>query len=160
MIGLVLAAGAGSRLAPLTDDLPKTLLPVLGERSILELTLGNLASAGIERVVVVVGFAAGQIRDRVPDLQARCGVEVELVVNDRAQTWNNAYSLWCAREHLLAGPVLARGAPLDWAAGLGSLALVLLAPRLAGGARGWGALPAWLGVAAMALLVAFLLRGR
>ena len=106
MIGLVLAAGAGSRLAPLTDDLPKTLLPVLGERSILELTLGNLAAAGIDHVAVVVGFAADRIRAQVPALQERCGVEVELVVNDRAQTWNNAYSLWCARAHLLAGPVL------------------------------------------------------
>ena len=106
MIGLVLAAGAGSRLAPLTDDLPKTLLPVLGERSILELTLGNLASVGIEHVAVVVGFAADRIRALVPELQERCGVEVELVVNDRAQTWNNAYSLWCARDLLLAGPVL------------------------------------------------------
>ena len=106
MIGLVLAAGAGSRLAPLTDDLPKTLLPVLGERSILDLTVGNLARAGIEHVAVVVGFAAERIRERVPALSERYGVEIELVVNDRAQTWNNAYSLWCAREHLLAGPVL------------------------------------------------------
>ncbi len=106
MIGLVLAAGAGSRLAPLTDELPKTLLPVLGDRSILELTVGNLATVGIRHVAVVVGFAAERIAERVPELSARYGVEIELVLNDRAQTWNNAYSLWCAREHLLAGPVL------------------------------------------------------
>jgi NDP-sugar pyrophosphorylase family protein len=34
VIGMVLAAGAGRRLAPLTDGLPKTLLPVAGDRTI------------------------------------------------------------------------------------------------------------------------------
>jgi hypothetical protein len=60
---------------------------------------------------------------------------------------------------LLAGPVLARGASLDWVAALGTLALAVLAPRLAGGARGWAALPAFAGVAAAALALAFALRG-
>jgi len=41
---------------------------------------------------------------------------------------------------LLAGPVLARGAPADWAAALAPLGLLLLAPRIAGKARGWRAL--------------------
>ncbi|MGI8699442.1 MAG: sugar phosphate nucleotidyltransferase, partial [Mycobacteriales bacterium] len=45
MIGLVLAAGAGRRLQPLTDALPKTLLPVAGEDTILHLALANLRHA-------------------------------------------------------------------------------------------------------------------
>ena len=39
MIGMVLAAGAGRRLAPYTDTLPKTLVPVDGDRTILDLSL-------------------------------------------------------------------------------------------------------------------------
>jgi NDP-sugar pyrophosphorylase family protein len=47
LIGLVLAAGAGRRLRPDTDHLPKTLLPVAGEATILDIALRNLGSAGL-----------------------------------------------------------------------------------------------------------------
>ena len=45
---MVLAAGAGRRLESLTEDLPKTLLPVDGDRTILDIALGNLGRAGME----------------------------------------------------------------------------------------------------------------
>jgi choline kinase len=109
MLGLVLAAGAGRRLQPLTDDLPKALLPVLGEMSVLELTLRNFASSGIEHVVAVTGFAEHRIQALVPELQERCGVSLELVHNDRALVWNNAYSLWCARHFFGEGLLLCNG---------------------------------------------------
>jgi choline kinase len=109
MIGMVLAAGAGRRLHPLTDDLPKTLLPVAGERSILETTLGNLKHVGIDEVVVVVGFAAHRVREVTPELSRRYGLHIELVDNDKAEVWNNAYSLWCAREHFARGVLLVNG---------------------------------------------------
>ncbi|MGQ0432029.1 MAG: phosphocholine cytidylyltransferase family protein [Microthrixaceae bacterium] len=97
MIGLVLAAGAGRRLGHLTEDLPKTLLPVRGQTSILEITLANIASVGIADVAIVTGFAEHRIRDLVPELQERTGLNLELVHNAKALEWNNAYSLWCAR---------------------------------------------------------------
>jgi choline kinase len=109
MIGMVLAAGAGKRLQPLTDDLPKTLLPVNGDRSILELTLANLRKAGLEDVVLVVGYAADRVRERVPELERRYGVRLELVFNPRAEEWNNAYSLWYARDHFAEGVLLVNG---------------------------------------------------
>jgi choline kinase len=109
VIGMVLAAGAGRRLRPDTDDLPKTLLPVLGETTILEIVLRNLAAAGLSEVVIVVGYAAGVVADRVPALERTAGVAIELVPNDRASEWNNAYSLWLAREHFTRGVLLANG---------------------------------------------------
>jgi choline kinase len=109
VIGMVLAAGAGKRLQPLTDDLPKTLLPVDGERPILELTLANLKEAGLEEVVLVVGFAAERVRERVPELERRYGLKIELVFNPKAEEWNNAYSLWCAREGFREGVLLVNG---------------------------------------------------
>ena len=51
MKGLVLAAGQAQRLRPLTADLPKTLLPVAGDATILDLTLANLRAVGIEEAV-------------------------------------------------------------------------------------------------------------
>jgi choline kinase len=105
----VLAAGAGRRLAPLTDDLPKTLLSVDGETTILDVALANLASVGIEDVVVVTGFASHQIDRRVEGLQERYGLRLHLVWNDKATVWNNAYSLWLARDHFGAGVLLCNG---------------------------------------------------
>jgi len=109
MIGVVLAAGAGRRLQPLTDALPKTLLPVAGEVTILDLAIANLAHAGVAEALVVTGFAADRIAERVPALQERFGVQLRLVFNDRAEEWNNAYSLWLAREAFAAGVLLING---------------------------------------------------
>ena len=109
MIGLVLAAGAGRRLRPDTDQLPKTLLPVAGESTILDIALRNLGSAGLSDVVIIVGYAASAIADRVPDLERRHGVAIELVHNERAEEWNNAYSLWLAREHFGHGVLMVNG---------------------------------------------------
>jgi choline kinase len=59
--------------------------------------------------VIVVGYAAGAIRDRAARLEADHGVRLTLVDNDRAEEWNNAYSLWLAREHFAAGALLVNG---------------------------------------------------
>jgi choline kinase len=109
MIGMVLAAGAGRRLQPLTDDLPKTLLPVDGDRTILDIALANLKHVGLDEVVVVTGFAAHRITELQSELERRHGVRLELVFNPKAEEWNNAYSLWCAREALAEGVVLVNG---------------------------------------------------
>ena len=109
MIGMVLAAGAGRRLRPDTDALPKALLPVDGQVTILDIALRNLAAVGLRDIVIVVGYAADAIRDRVADLERDHEVGLTLVDNDRAQEWNNAYSLWLAREHFAAGALLVNG---------------------------------------------------
>jgi choline kinase len=109
LIGLVLAAGAGRRLRPDTDHLPKTLLPVDGDSTILDIGLRNLAAAGLTDIVVVVGYAAAVVADRVPDLQRRYDVSLDLVYNDRAEEWNNAYSLWLAREYFSSGVLMVNG---------------------------------------------------
>jgi choline kinase len=109
MKGLVLAAGPGRRLHPLTEALPKTLLPVSGGRTILDLALANLGAAGLEDVIVVTGFAAERVEERAAELERRHGVRLELLFNDRAEEWNNAYSLWLAREAFHEGVLLVNG---------------------------------------------------
>ena len=106
---MVLAAGAGRRLAPYTDTLPKTLVPVDGDRTILDIALGNLKAAGLDDVAVVTGYAAAALEGRKAELEERHGVTLELVFNDRAEIWNNAYSLWCARHLLGSGVLLVNG---------------------------------------------------
>jgi choline kinase len=109
VIGVVLAAGTGRRLRPDTVGLPKALLPVAGETTILDIALRNLAAAGLTEVVIVVGYAAGVVADRVPALERAYGVSIELVHNGRAEEWNNAYSLWLAREYFGRGVLLVNG---------------------------------------------------
>jgi choline kinase len=109
MIGLVLAAGAGRRLRPYTDTLPKTLVPIADGATVLDGTLRNFADVGLTDAVLVVGYAADALRDRKTDLERTHGVRLHLVDNDKAEVWNNAYSLWCAREYLAEGVILANG---------------------------------------------------
>src|SRR5215211_9553348 len=109
MIGMVLAAGAGRRLRPYTDTLPKALIPVADGTAILDISLHNLAAVGLTDVVVVVGYAADAVTQRVGQLEDRHGVQLRLVYNDKAEIWNNAYSMWVAREHMAGGALLVNG---------------------------------------------------
>jgi choline kinase len=107
--GIVLAAGPGRRLGALTANAPKTLLPLTNGRTILDVVLANLRSVGVDDVVVVTGFAAERVDERATELEGRHGVRLELVRNDRAEEWNNAYSLWLAREAFAAGALVVNG---------------------------------------------------
>ena len=109
MLGMVLAAGAGRRLRPYTDTLPKALVPVDDETTILDLTLSNFSKVGLKDVAVIVGYKSEAVEDRKKDLESRHGVNLELIFNDKAEEWNNAYSLWCARNLFSQGFLLANG---------------------------------------------------
>ncbi|WP_430784937.1 sugar phosphate nucleotidyltransferase [Actinoplanes sp. G11-F43] len=109
MIGLVLAAGAGRRLRPYTDTLPKALVPVDGETTIMDISLRNLAAAGLSEVTIVVGYCAGAVEERVEGFEKKYGVKISLVHNDKAEEWNNAYSLWLARDHFAQGALMVNG---------------------------------------------------
>lgn len=63
---LVLSAGRGERLRPLTDILPKPLMPVLGV-PVVERTLRHLAAAGVESAAVNLHHLGGAIRERLTD---------------------------------------------------------------------------------------------
>lgn len=109
LIGMVLAAGAGRRLRPYTDTLPKALLPVDGDTTILDIALANLSRVGLRDVAIVVGFAAGTVADRRSALERRHGVSITLVHNDKAEIWNNAYSMWLARDVMSEGALMVNG---------------------------------------------------
>ncbi len=106
---MILAAGMGRRLRPHTDALPKALIPVDGDNTILDISLANLSKVGITDVVLVLGHAAEAVHCQRDDLERRHGVDLTLVHNDKADEWNNAYSLWTAREHLCTDVLLLNG---------------------------------------------------
>lgn len=109
MIGLVLAAGAGRRLRPYTDTLPKALVPIGDGVTVLDGTLRNFAEVGLTDAAIIIGYRGDAVRERQASLEKAYGVALHLVDNDKAETWNNAYSLWCARDYLEEGVILANG---------------------------------------------------
>jgi histidinol-phosphate/aromatic aminotransferase/cobyric acid decarboxylase-like protein/NDP-sugar pyrophosphorylase family protein len=106
---LILAAGLGQRMRPLTADVPKCLVEVNGV-PILFSSLRVLASAGVTEAIIVVGHEAAQVRRRVGNNFA--GIDIEYVDAPLFDTTNNIRSLWDARQYcdedilLLEGDVL------------------------------------------------------
>ena len=70
---MVLAAGAGRRLRPYTDTLPKALVPVDGDTTIMDISLRNLAAADLRDVVIIVGYQAQAVHERKAELERRHG---------------------------------------------------------------------------------------
>lgn len=95
---VVLAAGFGSRLRPLTDLRPKPLVEVNGT-PILHNALRNLETVGVEEVTIVVGY-------RKDAIQYACGrrfgnLEIRYVESSVFDKTGSAYSLWLARDALM-----------------------------------------------------------
>lgn len=90
MIGVILAAGMAKRLRPLTDTRPKCLLEVNG-RSLLERTIEAMRGAGIKEFVVVTGYRAEMIRERLAGLPGFTFLD-----NIDYEHNNNIFSLWMA----------------------------------------------------------------
>ncbi|MFB9264816.1 phosphocholine cytidylyltransferase family protein [Bradyrhizobium erythrophlei] len=97
---VILAAGIGSRLRPLTGLRPKPLVEVNGT-PILHNALRNLEAVGVEEVTIVVGY-------RKDAIQYACGsrfgrLEINYVESTIFDRTGSAYSLWLARDALLSG---------------------------------------------------------
>ena len=91
---ILLAAGTGSRLKPLTDDAPKCLSEVSGV-TILQRLINSLCEHGFTRLVIVVGYLDHRVRESLYERNDE--LDIEFVINPRYATTNNLYSLWLAR---------------------------------------------------------------
>lgn len=92
-VAVILVAGLGSRLAPLTDDRPKALMDLGGE-TILHRAVRQLRSHGVRRLVLATGYRQDAIEKVVPDF----GIPTELVLNPAYASTQNSVSLaLCAK---------------------------------------------------------------
>ena len=92
MRAIILAAGAGTRLSPLTSNCPKCLVPA-GSRVLLDYQIGALRRVGVKDIVLVIGYKAGQIR-------RHCGAAARYIENPEYLTTNSIYSFFLARQEL------------------------------------------------------------
>ena len=76
--GMILAAGLGTRLRPLTDLCPKPLVPV-GDRSVLASAVERLRSAGVERLVVNAHHLPSALREASAELGVELSAEADLL---------------------------------------------------------------------------------
>jgi choline kinase len=100
---VILAAGAGSRLKPLTDHIPKCLLKV-GGKCILEMTIENLLAINNSEIIIVTGYFENKIREflreRFPQLK------ITFIYNKFYASTNNIYSLWLAKDAVLGDDMM------------------------------------------------------
>lgn len=92
-VAVILAAGIGSRLSPLTDTSAKCLLTV-GGSIILERMIRNCLSCGISQFVLVLGHRSYEIKEFVK--KTFRGIRVEFVINERYRDTNTGYSFMLA----------------------------------------------------------------
>jgi GTP:adenosylcobinamide-phosphate guanylyltransferase len=134
---VVMAAGEGSRLRPLTERWPKPILPIDG-RPVIATLLRELAAAGVERVVVVTGHLAEQVEALVGDGSA-FGLDVAYA--RQPGVLGSADAVQRALAAGLEPPVLVCGA--DTVFEPGAIARFAVAAARADGATAGGA-PLWL----------------
>ena len=108
MRAIVLCAGQGKRLLPLTTSDPKCLLAVDGDRSVLEVQLRTMARCGVDRVTILVGFGADRVEHflathRIP------GLTVDTIFNPFYATTDNLITCWLARQAMTGDFLLLNG---------------------------------------------------
>ncbi len=89
ILGVILAAGKGSRMYPFNERLPKPLLPILN-RPLLSIQIDHMARIGIRKVIIVIGYYGFEIVREIGDGK-EWGIEIEYV--DQEETLGIAHAL-------------------------------------------------------------------
>ena len=106
MQAVILAAGQGTRLRPLTDHCPKCLVKVQGT-PILQYQLDALCDAGVRKCIIVIGHRAAQVRNSFGTRFRN--ISITYVENEIFDRTNNIYSLWLARREITEDLLLLEG---------------------------------------------------
>lgn len=116
--GVVLAAGDGSRLQPITNNHPKVLLPIQG-KPLICYPIDALVAAGVKQIAVVVGYLATEVRAALGDGR-RFGVRLDYILNpdyeggnaisvSKARAWADGESfILCMGDHIVETEIVSR----------------------------------------------------
>ena len=95
MIGVILSAGMGARLMPLTKDIPKPLL-VINEKTLLERMMENCINANINDFILIVGHNKQKAYEIAPELEEKLGISIKIIDNDKYDVTNTSVSTYLA----------------------------------------------------------------
>jgi choline kinase len=98
MRAILISAGKGTRLYPLTKNTPKSLLEVGDGLTLLEAQLHSLQEAGITDIVIIVGYRAEQIEAKLHKYKK--DFKITTVYNPFYEISNNLVSVWMARHYM------------------------------------------------------------
>src|SRR3546814_16794585 len=97
---IILSAGQGSRLLPLTSDMPKCMIDFNG-RTLIEWQIEALKANGVRHIFVVTGYRTQRVEDH---LAAVDGVEIETIINHffkLVEKWVIWWREWKGRERII-----------------------------------------------------------
>lgn len=99
MKAIILAGGKGSRFTPITDTVPKALLPIHNEKVLIELVLDGLPEK-IDTVIITVKYLGGLIQEKLGTMYNNKKIFYAQQPKDQNGTWPAVY---CAKEHIYTG---------------------------------------------------------
>ena len=98
MKAIILSAGQGSRLLPLTEGKPKCLFPI-GPRTLIEWQIWALTQGGVDDIAVVVGYHARDVQDLLKRLEGP-KLKIRTIFNPFYKLADNLASCWMARHEM------------------------------------------------------------
>lgn len=96
---IILSAGQGSRLLPLTRDVPKCMIAFNG-RTLISWQIAALVANGVTDIVVVTGFRTERVEDHALQLYRETGARIRCAFNPFFQVADNLGTCWIVREEM------------------------------------------------------------
>lgn len=118
-VGVILAAGMGARLRPMTNALPKCLVKTAG-KPILQYQIDAYRKAGIKELIIVVGYEGQTIRNYSKHIK---DMRITIVENADYEITNNMYSFYLTKDHIGDRPFILNNADLAVAEDIVSIML-------------------------------------
>ncbi|MDA3778737.1 MAG: phosphocholine cytidylyltransferase family protein [Bacteroidales bacterium] len=97
---IILAAGRGTRLKEMTNDIPKPMIKI-NDKSIIRNLIEQLIDEGIDRIIVLVGYMSKIIEEHLKEYKKE--IDLIFIENKIYATTNNIYTLWLAKDYMQGG---------------------------------------------------------
>ena len=99
MIGVILAAGMGTRLMPLTKDIPKALLKI-NNVTLLERMIKNCIQADITKFIIIVGYNGEKVEKLSKSLEDKYNIKIKTIRNEKYDITNTSVSTYLASTYI------------------------------------------------------------